>query len=128
MEKSPRIGEEVAATVGTDGTDVRDAFSVEPGLDRPLEVILILDDPRDDQRQLWFLGNLDRLGGAFLGMNPSEEEQVVARPHPRLELVHVDPVVNRRHVVQVRVAVGVANRHVVTPRVVLLEDRHDQLG
>ncbi len=89
---------------------------------------MVLDDPRDDQRQTGLLGNVDRLDSAFLGMDPSEEQEVVARPVPRLELVHVDPVVNRRDVVEAFVPVRVADRHVVPARVVLLEDRDDLLG
>ena len=52
VEERPRTGEEVAAAIGTHGADVRDSFSVEPGLDGSLEVLLVLNDPRDDQRQI----------------------------------------------------------------------------
>ena len=105
VEEGPRSGEELAAAIRTDGADVRDPLSVEPGLDGSLEVLVVLNDPRDDQRQTSLLGHVDRLGGPFLGMDPSEEQEVVARPLPRLELVHVDAVVNRRDVVEALVPV-----------------------
>ena len=119
--------EERAAAIGPYGADVRDLSSVEPGLDRSLEVLVVLNDPRDDQRQTGRLGDVDSLDGPFLGMDSSEEEEVVPRPLPRLERVHVDAVVNRRDVVEALVPVGVADRDVVPPRVVLLEDRDDLL-
>src|SRR4029079_15493339 len=92
VKERPSSGEELAAAIGAYGADVRDPFSVEPRLDGSLEVLVVLNDPRDDQRQAVLLRNVDRLDGAFLGMDPSEEQQVVARPLPRPELVHVDPV------------------------------------
>ena len=83
VEQGPRSGEELAAAIRTYRADVPDPFPVEPGLDGSLEVVLVLNDPGDDQRQISLLGYLDRLDGAFLGMDPSEEQQVVARPVPR---------------------------------------------
>ena len=40
VEQGPRSGKELAAAIGTDGADVRDPFSVEPGLDGSLEVLV----------------------------------------------------------------------------------------
>ena len=59
-------------------------------------------------------------------MDAAEEEQA-SRPGPllKLELVEVDAVMHGRHVVELRAAIGVADRHVVTRRVVLLVHRQD---
>ena len=55
VEEGPRSGEQLAAAIGTYGTDVGDPLSAEPGFDASLEVLVILNDPRDDQRQIGLL-------------------------------------------------------------------------
>ena len=49
-------------------------------------------------------------------MDPAEEEQVAAVAGPELEPGHVDPVVDRGEVVELRVPVGIADRDVVAGR------------
>ncbi len=55
-------------------------------------------------------------------MDPSEEEQVAARRGVQREGIGIDAVVDRRQVVEARVAVRVADRHVGALRVVPLVD------
>ena len=65
----------LAASVGTDRPDVYDPLPVEPGLHGSLEVLLVLDDPGDDQRQIGSFGHVDRLDGPFLGMDPPKNRR-----------------------------------------------------
>ena len=52
------------------------------------------------------------MGGALVGVDPSEEQQMLAGARMDRERVDVDAVVDGRGVVQIRVTVGVADRHV----------------
>jgi hypothetical protein len=56
-------------------------------------------------------------------MDAPEEEQIAVRIRPQFELVEGDAVMDGRHVIELRVAIGVADRHVMTRRVVFLEYR-----
>ena len=52
MEECARAAEQLAATIGTDRADVPHPLAVETRLDGLLEVLAVLDDPGDDQRQI----------------------------------------------------------------------------
>ncbi len=58
-------------------------------------------------------------------MDPPEEEQVAAGRRLKRERVGVDPVMDRRQVVEARMPVGVADRNVGGALVVALVDRQD---
>ena len=97
----------------------------EMGLDLGSEVLLVLDDPGDVEPSSRSVRHVDRVRRALVGMDPSEEQQVVIRRCMDAERVGVDAVVDRRCIVQPLVAVGVADRDVVVGGVVPLVDRQD---
>ena len=92
------------------------------------EVLLVLDDPGDVEPAATSAGDLDRVGGALVGMDPSEEQQMLAGARMDREPVDIDAVVNGGGVVQIRVSIGVADRHVRGGAVVALVDGNDPLG
>ena len=57
-------------------------------------------------------GDLDRIGGALVGMDPPEDDQVLTAGRGERQRVEVDPVVHRRDVVQLGHPVGVGDGHV----------------
>ena len=73
------------------------------------------------------LGDVDRLGGSLVRVDPSEEQEVAAVTGAEIELADIDPVVDRRRVVEPLVPVGVADCDVVADVVVALVDGHDPL-
>ena len=89
------------------------------------EVLLVLDDAGDVEPATGSVGDVDGVGGALVGMDPSEVEEVFARSRIDGERTGVDPVVNGGGVVQPGMTVGVADRHVARRRVVALVDRDD---
>ena len=93
-----------------------------------LEVVGILDDAGDEERQPAPFCHFDGLRRAFVGMDAPEEHEVVANLRPHLEGPHVDAVVDGRDVVESLMPVGVADGDVVSAGVVALEHRHDALG
>ncbi len=97
------------------------------GSTQPLEVLAILDDPRDQQRHADPLGDVDRLSRSLVRVDPPEEQQVSAVAGAEIELADVDPVVDRRRVVKAGVPIGIADRDVVPDVVVALVDRQDPL-
>ena len=128
VHECPRSAEERVAPIPIHRPDVRHTFPVDERRDEPLEVPLVLDDPGEDQGQPDAFGDLDRLDRPFVRMDPSEEQQIAAGSVAELELAHVDAVMNRRHVIESRVPVGIADGDVVASVVVLLEHRHDPFG
>ena len=94
-------------------------------LDLLAEVPLVLHDPRDVEPAAGSTGDVDRVRGALVGMDPPEEQQMISRSGMHGEGGGVDAVVDRGRVVESRVPVGVADRDVVGGRVVALVHRHD---
>ena len=86
VQERPRAAEQLAAPSRPDRADVAHALAVDMRLDELLEVVAVLDDPGDHERQAGALGDLDRLRGALVRMDPPEEEQIVARLLLELEL------------------------------------------
>jgi hypothetical protein len=80
MEQRDRAAQQLPAAVGPGSPDVVDMSAVDPRPDVTVEVLGVLDDPGDDQRQPRALGDVDRLRRPLVGMDPSEEEQIAARP------------------------------------------------
>jgi len=106
---------------------VADARRAEVRLHQASEVVLVLHDPGDDQRQTGLLCDRNRPVGALVGMDAAQEQQVVPGLIPEGERGEVDAVVDRRVVGQVRVPVRIADRHVVRDVVVGAVDRQDPL-
>ena len=127
VQQRPRAAEQAAATVGPDRADVAHPLPVESRLHELLEVAAVLDDPGDHERHARALGDIDRLHGPLVRMDPTEEQEVVARRPLKLELAQVDAVVDRGDVVETLVPVRIADRDVVAAPVVLLEDGNDLL-
>ncbi len=88
-------------------------------------VAVVLDDAGDHQRSLGATGDLDRFGRALVGMNASEEQEVVPGALVKREGVGVDAVVDGGEVLETRMPIGVADRDVRTDVVVLLVHRDD---
>ena len=84
---------------------------VDMRLDRGLEVLAILYDPRDHQRDPRPVGHFDGGGGPLVGVDPTEEDQGVST-RTDVERADINTVVNRRRVGKRRVTVGVADRHI----------------
>ena len=101
-----------------DRPDEADPIAVDLRSDLLVEVPLVLDDPGDGQRHPGPFGDLDRLGGALVRVDTAEEEEVAARCRVERERLGVDPVVDRRQVIQCRMAIRVADRHVSAASVV----------
>ena len=59
-------------------------------------------------------GDLDRVGGALVGVDPPEEQQMLAGIWMDRESVDIDAVMDGGGIVQIRVSIGVAYRHVRT--------------
>ena len=64
------------------------------------EVGPILDNARDQQRQPAQARNLDRQMDALVGVNPAEENQVIAAAFLERVQREVDSVIDRRQVIQ----------------------------
>ena len=62
----------------SDRSDVPHTVAVDVGLDLVAEVPLVLDDAGDDQAPTGGRGDRDGLGRALVGVDPPEEQQVVA--------------------------------------------------
>ena len=121
----------MSATQGTgtvgrvDRTQKADLIAVDVGLDLVAEVVVVLDDAGDVESAPGSLGDLDGVGGALVGMDATEREQMFAGFGVDRERAGVDAVVDRGGVSESGVAVAVADRHVVGGRVVALVDGHD---
>ena len=90
-----------------------------------VEVALVVDDPGDDEAAPGPRGDLDGGRGALVGVDPAEEQEVVTGAGAEREGISVDAMVDRGRVVQCRLAIGVADRHVGRRRVVPLVDGQD---
>ena len=93
--------------------------------DLVVEVLLVLDDAGDVESSSGTPGDLDGGGGALVGVDSTEEQQVFSWCRMEGEVGGADSVVDRGEVVQVRVAVGVADRDVVRRGVVAGVDGDD---
>ena len=60
-----------------DRSEVAHPVAVDPRRDHVVEVALVLDGPGDQQRPPGALGDVDRVGGALVGMDPAEDDQLV---------------------------------------------------
>ena len=109
-----------------DRAEVADVVA-EVRCDLGTEVVLVLDDAGDVESAPGTSGDGDCVGGSLVGVDAPEVQQVIARYRCDVEVGGRDAVVDRRGIVQPRVAVGVADRHVVGRRVVALVDRDDLL-
>ena len=99
--------------------------AVEPRCDLLVEVALILHDPCDHERHPRGDGDVDRLRGALVRMDPAEEEQVAAGRRMQRERGGVDPVMDRRQVIEARMPVRIADRNIGGRRVVPLVHGQD---
>ena len=99
-------------------------LAVDVRCDLVAEVLLILDDPGDVEPAATSPGDLDRVGGALVGVDPSEEQQMLAGTRIDREPVDIDAMVDGRRVVQIRVSIRVTDRHVRRSAVVALVDRN----
>ena len=79
-------------------------------LDLLAEVALVGDDPGDQQPPPGERGDLDRVGGALVGVDPAEDDEIVAAGRGERQGVEVDAVVDRGEVVELRHPVGVGDR------------------
>ncbi len=61
-----------------DGSDVAHAVVVEVRHDLLVEVSLVVDDASDDEAAAGQSGGRDRVLGAFVRVDPTEEQQVIA--------------------------------------------------
>src|SRR5439155_24516589 len=125
MKERCRISEHSGTTFAVDWTDVAHLRSVQSRLHELLEIVAVLDDPGDQQRHADPLGDVDRLGGSLVRVDPSEEQEVTTVTGPKIELADVDPVVDRRRVVELVVPVSFADCDVVADVVVALVDGQD---
>ena len=78
MQQRPRPAEQGAAAVGPDRADVAHALAVEPWFHELLEIVAVLNDPGDHERQAGALGDIDRLHCPLVRMDSPEEQEVVA--------------------------------------------------
>jgi len=82
------------APVGADGRGIGRGGR-RCGRDALFEVVPVVDDAGDHQRQPHPAGDLDGLGGALVGMDAAEEQQVPLGAGAEGEIVGVDAVVDR---------------------------------
>ena len=101
-EVQERVGvaEDGRAFGGADRPDVAHPVAVEVRRDLLVEVALVVDDPGDDETAAGPRGDLDGVRRALVGVDPPEEEQVIARVRVEGERVGVDAMVDRGGVVQ----------------------------
>ena len=119
--------EHCGAVLGSHGAEVAHLPAVHVGQHLVAEVGLVLHDAGDQQGAPRPARQLDRRGSALVGMDATEEQQVVVVGGGHGERSRVDAVVDRGRIVQTRVAIGVADGDVARGRVVALVDRHDAL-
>ena len=97
-----------------------------PGMVPPAsrKYVLILDDSRDEQWQAALAGDRDGQMDAFVGVNSPEENQLFAGTFLKRIQREVDPVVDRRQIIQSRRAIRVADGNEISIAILLI-DRHD---
>ena len=88
------------ASAASTGAEVAHPLAVDVRRDLVAEVLLVLDDPGDVEPAAGSAGDLDRMGGALVGVDPPEEQQVLAGTRVDGERVDVDAVVDGGGVVQ----------------------------
>jgi hypothetical protein len=92
---------------------------------RGVEVGLVLDDAREDERHPHLGRDLDGLRCPLVRMDSAEEEQVGPGGRMEIEGAGVDAVVDGGQVVEAGVAVGIADGDVGAPPLVLHVHRED---
>ena len=127
VEQGVGGAEHSAALRRCDGAEIADV-AAEVRFDLRAEVVLVLDDAGDVEPAAGALGDLDRVCGALVGVDPPEVQQVIARCPCEAECRRVDAVVDRGGIVQERMTVGVADGDVVGRGVVALVHGNDPLG
>jgi len=89
-------------------------------------VRVVLRDRRHFQTHAGFLGDRDREMRALLGMEAGKKDEIFTGKRAERPLHGIDAVVRRGEICQARVAIGVADRTVKTPRgggIICREDR-----
>ena len=79
VQEGVGAAEHGCAVGGGDRSEVADAVAVDVRGDLLVEVALVLDDAGDDEAAAGRGRDLDGVGGALVGVDPPEEEQVIAR-------------------------------------------------
>src|SRR5258705_11929314 len=77
-----------------DGAEVAHLLAVDVRRDLDTEVRVVLDDPGDVEPAATSAGDLDRLGGALVGVDPSEEQQMLAVTRMDREPLDIDAAVD----------------------------------
>ena len=95
-----RASQYLGARCGVDGAEIAHLRAVDVRRDLVAEVLLVLDDAGDVESAAASAGDLDRFGGALVGVDPSEEQQVLAGDRMDRERVDIDAVVHGGGVVQ----------------------------
>src|ERR1019366_9750099 len=101
------------------------SVAVEPRLNLTPEVVRVLDDPRDQQRQAGGGRRLDRQMNALVRMDPPEDQRVVAGVRAEGEVRQADAVVDGCDVVEVRISIRITDRYVEGVAIVLAVDGQD---
>ena len=78
------------------------------------EVALILDNPGDKEWQPAQASRLDRQMDTFVRVNPAEEDEVISATFLDRVQREIDPVIDRREIIQTRCAIGVADRNKIS--------------
>ena len=112
VQQRSGVAQDFLAAIRPNGPQVGDAVPVDMGLDRGFEVLVILNDPGDHQRDPGPVRNFDGGSGPLVGVDPTEEDQGVS-PRADLERPDINTVVNRGRVRECRMSVGVADRDVL---------------
>ncbi len=112
MEQRSRAAEQGVALRRPYRPEVGNVDAIDVRLYGIAEVRLVLDAAGDDQGQPRPFGDLDRDVRSLVGVDPVEEEQVFPGIGHERELARVDAVMDRGGIVQIRLAVGVADRDV----------------
>jgi len=97
-----------------------DLLAVDQRLDLQPEVLVVRDDSRDDQSTLGRLGDEDRVARPLVGMDPSEEQQIVFGRLDVREVALLDAMMDGRQVAQGWVPLGIADGDVMRGAVVFL--------
>ena len=103
MEQGARAAEKRISLHWTHGSHIGHPSSIDVRSHDVAEVRLVLDDACDHERQPRPLGNLHGKVCALVGVDPSEEQQVVVGDWDEAEPVEVDAVMDGGRVVQGRV-------------------------
>ncbi len=116
MQQGRRRTEHLRALTRPHRAEVTDPVPVDMRLDPLGEVALVLDDPADHQPPAGTAGDVDGHRGALVRMDPAEHDQVLPADGRERQRRHVDTVMDRGDIVQLRTAVGVGDGHVRRPR------------